>query len=165
MSRKIRKSDAKGFTLIEVVLVLAIGGLIFLLAFLAFQNASKNRRDTQRRADAGKVLAELDNAEADGYVIGAAGTPNAIDGVPKGFKGVYLGGDSFKGPGARGDNKYTLILSNTSVTPEANVTVAKEKMYVGLGYKCLGPNDFESANGSNAVIVLLEKGTACRDSE
>ncbi|MBP9738093.1 prepilin-type N-terminal cleavage/methylation domain-containing protein, partial [Candidatus Saccharibacteria bacterium] len=42
------KNNKKGFTLIEVVLVLAIGGLIFLLAFIAFQQVSANRRDTQR---------------------------------------------------------------------------------------------------------------------
>lgn len=46
-----------GFTLIEVVLVLAIGGLIFLLAFLAFEQVGRNRRDSQRRQDARRILA------------------------------------------------------------------------------------------------------------
>ena len=58
-----------GFTLIEVVLVLAIGGLIFLLAFIAFQQVSTNRRDTQRRNDAGRVIAELQNAAGDGIKV------------------------------------------------------------------------------------------------
>ena len=47
-----------GFTLIEVVLVLAIGSLIFLLAFLAFRQVSANRRDTQRRSDVAKMMAQ-----------------------------------------------------------------------------------------------------------
>src|SRR5688572_9926745 len=55
----------KGFTLIEVVLVLAIGGLIFLLAFLAFSQAQQNRRDTQRRSDLGRIVAELQNFYTD----------------------------------------------------------------------------------------------------
>lgn len=55
-----------GFTLIEVVLVLAIGGLIFLLAFIAFQQVSTNRRDTQRRSDAGLIISQLQNYIADG---------------------------------------------------------------------------------------------------
>ena len=59
------KRNQKGFTLIEVVLVLAIGGLIFLLAFLAFQQVSTNRRDTQRRNDANRVAAELQNYAGD----------------------------------------------------------------------------------------------------
>lgn len=50
-----------GFTLIEVVLVLAIGGLIFLLAFLAFNQVTINRRDTQRRQDARRVLTLAEN--------------------------------------------------------------------------------------------------------
>jgi prepilin-type N-terminal cleavage/methylation domain-containing protein len=60
-----KKLNKKGFTLIEVVLVLAIGGLIFLLAFLAFRNASVNRRDTQRRSDAGRFISEGANYSSD----------------------------------------------------------------------------------------------------
>src|SRR5688572_16591515 len=59
------RSNKKGFTLIEVVLVLAIGGLIFLLAFLAFQQTSRNRRDTQRRSDVRKIVAEVENFSVD----------------------------------------------------------------------------------------------------
>ena len=71
--KNIRKQQLNrgGFTLIEVVLVLAIGGLIFLLAFIAFQQVSANRRDTQRRNDAGRVLAELQNASGDGFTAPA----------------------------------------------------------------------------------------------
>lgn len=55
----LRDSKQKGFTLIEVVLVLAIGGLIFLLAFLAFSQVQRNRRDAQRRQDARSMLAYI----------------------------------------------------------------------------------------------------------
>ena len=41
-----------GFTIIEVVLVLAIAGLIFLLVFLALPALQSNQRDTQRKNDA-----------------------------------------------------------------------------------------------------------------
>lgn len=39
----------KGFTIIEVVLVLAIAGLIFLAVFLALPALQRNQRDTQRK--------------------------------------------------------------------------------------------------------------------
>lgn len=52
--------NKSGFTLIEVVLVLAIGGLIFLLAFLAFQQVSGNRRDSERRAVVRQILADAE---------------------------------------------------------------------------------------------------------
>lgn len=41
----------KGFTIIEVVLVLAIGGLIFLMVFIALPALQRSQRDTQRRQD------------------------------------------------------------------------------------------------------------------
>lgn len=40
-----------GFTIIEVVLVLAIAGLIFLMVFLALPALQRSQRDTQRRDD------------------------------------------------------------------------------------------------------------------
>ncbi len=60
-----RKQNNRGFTLIEVVLVLAIGGLIFLLAFLAFRQASTNRRDAQRRSNIKGIIAEAVNYAGD----------------------------------------------------------------------------------------------------
>ena len=41
----------KGFTIIEVVLVLAIAGLIFLMVFLALPALQRAQRDTQRKQD------------------------------------------------------------------------------------------------------------------
>ena len=51
----------EGFTIIEVVLVLAIAGLIFLIVFLALPQLQRSRRDTQRRSDLGRILAEMEN--------------------------------------------------------------------------------------------------------
>lgn len=62
---KSTKSNSRGFTLIEVMLVLAIMGLIALLAFRAFREASINRRDNQRRDDAGYVLTRLQQYKED----------------------------------------------------------------------------------------------------
>ena len=49
----------KGFTIIEVVLVLAIAGLIFLMVFIALPALQKNQRDTQRRNDYAALSAAL----------------------------------------------------------------------------------------------------------
>lgn len=48
----------EGFTIIEVVLVLAIAGLIFLMVFVALPALQRSQRDTQRR----DAMAELNNA-------------------------------------------------------------------------------------------------------
>ena len=47
----------KGFTIIEVVLVLAIAGLIFLMVFLALPALQRSQRDTQRKNDMARLKA------------------------------------------------------------------------------------------------------------
>lgn len=47
--RKNSTGDMGGFTIIEVVLVLAIAGLIFLMVFIALPSLQRSQRDTQRR--------------------------------------------------------------------------------------------------------------------
>ena len=51
----------KGFTIIEVVLVLAIAGLIFLMVFLALPALQRSQRDTQRKRQADMIIAALNN--------------------------------------------------------------------------------------------------------
>ncbi len=46
----------QGFTIIEVLIVLAIAGLIMLIVFLAVPALNRNSRNTQRGRDAGRAL-------------------------------------------------------------------------------------------------------------
>ena len=49
----------QGFTIIEVVLVLAIAGLIFLMVFVALPALQRSQRDTARRNDLSRVDTSL----------------------------------------------------------------------------------------------------------
>ena len=49
----------KGFTIIEVVLVLAIAGLIFLMVFVALPALQRSQRDTQRRDDFARLATAI----------------------------------------------------------------------------------------------------------
>lgn len=51
----------KGFTIIEVVLVLAIAGLIFLMVFIALPALQASQRDTARKNDASIVATGIVN--------------------------------------------------------------------------------------------------------
>lgn len=53
MIKNVRKS---GFTIIEVVLVLAIAGLIFLMVFIALPALQRGQRDTQRKNDVDRIM-------------------------------------------------------------------------------------------------------------
>lgn len=54
-----KTNSKKGFTIIEVVLVLAIAGLIFLMVFIALPNMQRSQRDTQRRNDYSALSANM----------------------------------------------------------------------------------------------------------
>lgn len=51
MNTNIKKSNKKGFTIIEVMIVLAIAGLILAIIFLAVPALQRNSRNNSRRND------------------------------------------------------------------------------------------------------------------
>ncbi len=55
MLKQLRK-QTEGFTIIEVLIVLAIAGLILLIVFLAVPALQRNGRNTTKRSDASKAL-------------------------------------------------------------------------------------------------------------
>lgn len=60
-----RNTNGKnGFTIIEVVLVLAIAGLIFLMVFIALPALQRNQRDTARKQDMSRVQTAISSASS-----------------------------------------------------------------------------------------------------
>jgi prepilin-type N-terminal cleavage/methylation domain-containing protein len=81
-------NSKKGFTIIEVVLVLAIAGLIFLMVFVALPALQRSQRDTARRND----LARVDTSLVQ-YQTNNQGT-NGGSNLPFDSK-TYMGGINF----------------------------------------------------------------------
>lgn len=83
MNTKHKKQS--GFTIIEVVLVLAIAGLIFLMVFIALPALQRNQRDTQRKDDLGRVKVAVNN-----YMSSNRGNiPTSAEALAS-FKSKYL---------------------------------------------------------------------------
>ena len=59
-----KAKSRKGFTIIEVVLVLAVAGLIFLMVFVALPALQRSQKDTQRRDDYGMLSAAISSYSA-----------------------------------------------------------------------------------------------------
>ncbi len=59
MLNKLKKSDAKGFTIIEVMIVLAIAGLIILIVLLAVPALQRNGRNTAIKNDSSAITAAI----------------------------------------------------------------------------------------------------------
>lgn len=82
----------KGFTIIEVVLVLAIAGLIFLMVFIALPSLQKNQRDTQRKSDLSRVLTQLTTYTTNNRGSIPASLVTTTGGGGKSFVQNYLSG-------------------------------------------------------------------------
>lgn len=68
MLQKLKQRKESGFTIIEVMIVLAIAGLIMVVVFLAVPNLQKSQRNNARDSDANSIVEELSN-----YVANANG--------------------------------------------------------------------------------------------
>lgn len=60
----LKTTNKQGFTIIEVVLVLAIAGLIFLMVFLALPALQRSQRDSQRKSDMSRLVGALNDYKA-----------------------------------------------------------------------------------------------------
>jgi prepilin-type N-terminal cleavage/methylation domain-containing protein len=94
------KQQEKGFTIIEVVLVLAIAGLIFLMVFVALPSLQRGQRDAQRKQDLSRVSVQLTN-----FLSSTRGSaPSDVGGLGIFVKGFLKGssnetaGDDYKDP-------------------------------------------------------------------
>ena len=83
MSLNKRGKTNSGFTIIEVLIVLAIAGLILLIVFLAVPALQRNSRNTQRRNDAANYLAAVNEwtNNNNGKVPAAAADLTGANGV------------------------------------------------------------------------------------
>jgi prepilin-type N-terminal cleavage/methylation domain-containing protein len=59
MRHKVKQRKQTGFTIIEVLIVLAIAGLIMLVVFMAVPALQRNSRNTQRKNDVQAALGSL----------------------------------------------------------------------------------------------------------
>jgi type II secretory pathway pseudopilin PulG len=151
---KLKEKNILGFTIIEVVLVLAIAGLIFLIVFLAVPALQKGQRDTQRRSDMGRLMSQLSNYQANNQgkvpTNQAELTTNATS-----FQNRYLtiSGEQFKDPLT--GNDYSVVFQGTVANSPANVGD------VYYYYKATCNGDIAQASASNravAIVTPLERG-------
>lgn len=156
-----KKDNKKGFTIIEVVLVLAIAGLIFAMVFIALPALQRSQRDQSRKNDTSTVAAAINN-----------------------WNSANRNGGTFNEESLR---KYVEKLDQYDksselkvATPGASMSVASNEIKVMRGKKCPSSTPAPSAddpanitlqNGSsrNAVVVVLlenngsQKQLYCQD--
>ena len=158
-----KQGQKKGFTIIEVVLVLAIAGLIFLMVFVALPALQRSQRDTQRREDMARFMSQLTQYQANN----AGQVPAASkDGYNK-FITDYLrvGGDEFKDPNGK---DYTIKGVTACIASKCNQASASGDFNSGnisvyTNATCSGENPkYEAAERKIAITYKFEgAGTYC----
>lgn len=154
--------NERGFTIIEVVLVLAIAGLIFLIVFLALPQLQQSRRDSQRRSDAGRILAAVES-----WAANHNGSYPAKATVNDAWLTTNVGGsmvDPSGNPSSTTTENYTVAASGV-----ASSAITTGQVYYGIGEVCSTTADGTTAGTSTtrdvAVAVGLENGIFCQDNQ
>lgn len=148
--------STKGFTIIEVVLVLAIAGLIFLMVFLALPALQRGQRDTQRKNDLSRINTQISNYQSSNRGD-VPRTAAKLTGSGTGFVTKYLkgsgdtAGSEYKDPSS-GD-PYTFFY-DTSTLP-SSATPADNQILYRSGTVC--GDDGTAVSGSGRQYTLRTK--------
>lgn len=151
-------NNKKGFTIIEVILVLAIGSLIILMALVALPSLQSSQRDQQRKTDYSMLETAVTNYSSNNR----GQLPTAAD-----FWKTYIK-DSWADPSA---GEYTVEIWETSKTQNQMPTIDKTNkddtgiIYILKSAKCDGESPkYDATLGARryAIYAYLESGNYCQ---
>lgn len=162
------KINKKGFTIIEVMIVLAIAASIMLVLFLAVPALQRNQRNTQRKANVSAIAGAINEYEANyngalpTYASGSTNPYKLCDtsGCTSATKTVEFN-----------QGYYTVVPGLQSST---TFTLDDTKAIIITGAKCVAPASGSlnytvtgGASKSSAVVFQVETGgtltTSCQD--
>lgn len=143
----------KGFTIIEVVLVLAIAGLIFLMVFIALPALQRSQRDSARKSEASAVVGAVGTYQ--GNNRGANPTTAAqVGAIVNGGTGTLDSGAQIQMRAANYTANVTLSASTTAPV-NADTVVALDEVLVYIGYKCGATNTSLVRGTARQVAVAV----------
>lgn len=133
-----RQTKQQGFTIIEVVLVLAIAALIFLMVFIALPALQKSQRDTARKNDA-SIVASAVTKYTTSERKSITSSTSASD-----LQAYVDDLDQYK---------------TTNVTIKTSGDPGKEDLFVYPSSQCDGSGVKEGTSRQAAVRIRLESGS------
>ncbi|MBR3132224.1 type II secretion system protein [Candidatus Saccharibacteria bacterium] len=130
----------RGFTVIEVALVLAIAGLIFLMVFVALPGLRTSQRDTERREDVMNFLSNLKKYQTNNR--------GALPTKDNGGREEYSYNSSLAGTGVTWEYFYRDYLGENFMDPNGvNYTLVVKKCSAMAANR-----DCENVNLSNSLF-------------
>ncbi len=160
------KKTEKGFTIIEVALVLAIGALIFLVVFLAVPALQRNQRNDARKRDISNVVEAVTdyNSNNPGKAL-PSGQQYDVKKTKNQMQNAKL-------------NKYIDTLSNTTDTVVSKSdgktqstlqNASTSEIWIQVGYRCDGLSAITKAAARQAAVLGVmeqsngERSIYCQD--
>lgn len=147
--------NKKGFTIIEVVLVLAIAGLIFLMVFIALPALQRSQRNTQREDDISRFLTAANDYQTNNNgKTPFQGSDNAGTTVNSNFVKRYI------------DNTCTIDDSATSsahVKDCGSQFTDPDGTQYDMSAEGAGGKTFENVDWPNDHKVMVQSNASCGD--
>lgn len=151
-----RMKSEKGFTIIEVLIVLAIAGLILVIVFLAVPALQRSQRNNGRQAEASRLASAITNFTANnsGTAPASASDVDSITGDFGAFK--YMTGLT-SGSGAVASQK--MVAGQVSYASGANTkqAVNADALMIDSSATCGAPSTagVQTAGGTARQVALI----------
>jgi len=129
-----------GFTLIEIVLVMAVSGMILVMVFMALSGAQRGRRDTQRKNDLSRLGTQIESYGSNHSGIFPPDLASLGSYTPAEFTDPSSGTGYLSIPSGTGHITYQL----------------------GAGTACDGTTTLSNTR-QFVLHITLENGIGCRD--
>ena len=162
--------NPKGFTIIEVILVLAIGSLIILMALVALPSLQAAQRDTQRKNDYATLESAITSytsnnrgklpPDCQDQINSTTGEPNRDTDAHCKFIATYIK-DSWADP----QKGYYEVKVTATLPSQPQGGANSGKVYIVKSAKCNGETaviDTTLGNRRYAIWAFLESGTYCQ---
>ena len=146
----------QGFTIIEVVLVLAVAGLIFMMVFVALPALQRSQRDTQRREDLLRLVTATETYRS---VNGGKAPDLTSEAKSEDFISNYLtvNDETFTDPSGTDYNlkNFKVCAKGSCTLTDTNNTFASGDIYVYQYATCNG-DDIQYKNGAGSYAFVMK---------
>lgn len=150
------KQKQRGFTIIEVVLVLAIAGLIFLMVFIALPALQRSQRDTQRKQDLSRTITAINNYQSNNRGQLPSNWATFVTNY------LTVNGDTFTDPSG---TNYVINAGNSAPTVPSTFNSSSPVIFATTGATCNGEN-VTTGQGANKIALQMKLeggGIACEN--
>ena len=140
---KLNKKSNKGFTIIEVLIVLAVAGMVMAIVFLAVPTLQRNSRNSGRRSDIGRIGTAVNDWVANNNgAIFSAGVSNANLTAVNSAVGTL--------------SQYTITVgTNFTVATGAQAALGTDVVVIVTGAQC-GSNGATVAGTSRQMAIQYQ---------